>query len=102
MAAVVLPVAVVFTNTIVGHLANAVLVVLGPVSLVLVSRLHVTVRSASITASIKEVTLENVSILVGGSSKTSETTGAALELIVLCSELILSSVSVLRHPIFPC
>ena len=88
MAAAPLPVTVVLANTVVGHLADTVLSVGRPIALVLVARFVVTVRAAAVTASIKEVSLEDVTIVIGGRSESGKAPRARLKLVVLSSKLI--------------
>ena len=97
MAPAVLPVAVILTDVVVLHLADAGLGVLVPVALVTMTRLVVHVDTGALAGSVDKVTNVGVAVLVGSSTLASEATRASLQLVVLSTKLILTLISFLRH-----
>ena len=85
-----LPVTVVLSNVVVGHLSDTVFSIGRPITLVLVSRLVISIRATAVSSSIKEVTLKDVSIVIGCRSIAGKAPRARLEFIILSSQLILT------------
>ena len=97
VAPAVLPVAVILTNVVVSHLANAGLCVFVPVTLVAMARLVVVVDAGALSSTVDEVTNVGVTVLVRRSTLASEATRARLQLVVLRTKLILTFFTSLRH-----
>ena len=96
MTAVILPIAMILTSTLVSHLTDAMLCVFVPVPLIFVTVTLIAVDAPTLANSVQKVAFVLVAIDVKGSSLSSTTARSVLEFTILCDELVLT-ISVLSH-----
>lgn len=96
VTAVILPVAMELTSSLVSHLTDAMLGVFMPVSFIFVAVTLVAIDTPTLANSVQKVTFVLVAINVKGSSLSSTTTRSVFVFAILCDELVLT-ISVLNH-----